>query len=620
MRRTPALALGALLAATAAAYLPALDGPFVVDDDGLLAEPLVRAPLEHGPAAWWAAARPVGVLTFALDHAAVGVDPRGWHLTNLAIHLCAVVLVGLLARKSLGRAGLERPDWAALAAAALFALHPLQTESVAYLSQRAESLAAALYLLALLLLLARDEAPSAGRRRALLAAAAAAQLAGALTKPILATLPLAWLLHAAILPAPGEAARGALRRVRDRLGAAAPLLAISVGSAIRELSRTAGSASEGLGVPGLPPLAYLATQLRVIPTYLRLAVWPAGQCVDWDVRPSAGLADPAALGGGLFLAALVAGALVAVRRAAGRAGDGAAAARSGSFGVLFFLLSLAPSSSVVPLKDVLAEHRVYLGLAGLALAAAAAATWALRRAAGPRALLAGAALAAVLLVALGALGAATARRAAVWSTRLALWSDAARKSPAKARVQMNLGATLFQEGRPEEALAALRRARALGDPSADADKILGNLVTVLLATGQEDSARRELEAELRDHPRSAPALGRLAEVEFFAGRTREAAELARRALALDPRDATALTYLGFIRADEGALETARALLRAAAVERPHDLRILVELGRVEARLGDRAAACAAFGRAAADPAPAVVRDAAQRSWREAGCR
>ena len=157
-QRSQAALLGALLAATAAAYLPAIDGPLLFDDELTLQDPLLRAPFEHGLDRWAVASRPLTLLTFALNHRATGADTRGWHLTSLALHLVVVVLAWRLARRLLARAGLGEPERPALAVAALFALHPLQTEAVAYLFQRAEVLAAGLYLSAFCLLYTSDAA------------------------------------------------------------------------------------------------------------------------------------------------------------------------------------------------------------------------------------------------------------------------------------------------------------------------------------------------------------------------------------------------------------------------------------------------------------------------------
>lgn len=617
-RRAALLGLGLVLAGTAAAYLPAIDGEMLLDDIGIVRDPRVTDPLGRGFAAWLGPARPVVALTFALNHAAVGLDPRGWHLTNLAVHLAATLLAWGVARALLARAGLARPDGPALAAAALFALHPLQTESVAYVAQRAESLAAALYLAALLVLLRADEA--AGRRR--IARVAGATLLHALAlgvKPTAATLPAAWLLAAALLPAPGEEALAGWRRAWRRVPAALPALALSVAAAARGLAASAGSGDAGLSVPGLPPDAYLATQLRAVPTYLRLAFWPSGQTADWDFRASPGLLDPPALAGGAFLAALVAAAALGAARVRARAGDGAAAVRAAAFGTGFFLLALSPSSSVVPLRDPLAEHRVYLALLGLALAVAAGAAAALRRLAPARAAPAGAALAAAAALALGI---ATARRCEVWTSRLAMWTDAAAKSPGKARVQLNLGYALRDAGRRPEALDRFERARALAaDGTVRSDELLVAIVQTLGGLGRFDDARAEVRRALADDPRNPRALALLATVESTSGNHAAAEEAALAALAVEPRNGVALKALGMARVRRGDPAGALGPLRAAAAVHDFfsDPVLYLELGRAEEAAGDPAAACAAF-REAAGTGPAWVVARARAAAGALGCR
>jgi tetratricopeptide (TPR) repeat protein len=584
--------LGAVLVATGAAYLPSIDGAFLLDDVALQQHPLVLDPLGQGWGDWRASGRPLALLTFALNFAAVGLDPRGWHLTSVAIHLGVVVLAFLLARLTLARAGLARPEGPALAAAALFALHPLQSESVAYLSQRAESLASGLMVAALLLLLLRDQAAGA-RRGLLLAAAVLLHLLGLFTKPIAATLPLLWLLHAALLPAPGEVA-GPWARLRSRLPAALPLLALSALAALRGVTSVAGSTHAGYDIPGLSAGEYLATQARVIPTYLRLLALPVGQCADWDFPASRSLAEPAVLGGLLLLGALVAGALWLARWSRGRSGDGAAAARTAAFGALFFLVVLAPSSSVVPLRDPLAEHRVYLAALGPFLALSAAAAVALRRLAGARAPLAGGALAAVLAL----LGALAAQRAAVWTTPLAFWQDAARQAAGKARVQQNLGHALLRAGKPVEALAAFERATARQDDGTVVPhELLTNTLSALYALGRVDEARARVDAARRASPEDPEVLGMVARAEYAAGRNEAAVRAAREALARDPGQPGALKYLGLASLQRGDTATALAALRTAGAQHGLDPAIYVTLGRLEAAAGQRAAACAAWERA-----------------------
>jgi len=607
--------LGIVLVAATVAYLPSIDGEFLLDDMNIAADPLVMDPLGKTPSDWRASSRPLTSLTFALNNLAVGLDPRGWHLTNVAIHLAAVVLAWLFARLTLKRAGLSRPDGPAMAAAALFALHPLQTESVAYITQRAESLASGIYLAALLFLLARDEDPTAVRRGAFLAGAIALHALGLAVKPILATLPIAWLLYAAMLPVRGEAEPW--RRMRHRAVAALPLFALSVAAAIRAIGGTGGSVTTGFHIPGLSPGQYFMTQLRVIPTYLRLLAWPVGQCADRSFPPSAGFLDPAVLGGAALLGAMTAAAVAAAVRLRGASGDGPAAARAASFGVLFFLLVLAPSSSVVPLLDTYAEHRVYLGALGVFVAASAGAAIAVRKLAPSRAAVAGSALA---LAVVAAAGIATARRNAVWTTWLEFWSDAAGAVPPKARALYGLGQALGDAQRHTDALAAFRRARELrADGSVSDESLLSNIVAALLALSRPDEARAEIAQALARTPRKPEALAQLALVEFAANRDDDAERAALAAISGDPKNVTALEVLGKVRLHRGDIGGAREALRTAGRANVVKPALYWELGDIEERSGDRAAACAAYARAANQPWVGWASERARAARSRLGC-
>lgn len=605
--------LAALLAAVAAAYLPSIDGEFVFDDAGVLRDPRVVDPFGYGVSPWLLpAGRPLTTFTFALNYVVVGLDTRGWHLTNVALHLVATLLAWLFCRLTLVRAGLSRPEGPALAAAGLFALHPLQTESVAYISQRAESLASGLYLAALLALLARDEETTRRRRNALLVAAVVLHAFGLAAKEIAATLPGAWLLHAALVPPPGEEGDSAWRRIRRRLAPSLPLLALSGLVGVVGVTATAGSPSAGFDIPGVSLHGSLGTQLRAISTYLRLLAWPAGQSIDWEF-PAGTWLEPAALAGAALIGAIAAGAVLATVRLRSRGGDTAAVVRTASFGGVFFLLALAPSS-VIPLRDRLAEHRVYLPSLGCFLAVSAGATLALRRIAPARAASVGAALA---VVALGAAGAATARRNEVWSSPVALWIDAAEKSPHKARTHLNLGVALAEANRPAEALTSFRRARALRDHTLD-EKLFRNIVATLVRLSRFEEARAEIDRDLAIFPGDPETLAMLAELEFAAGRHAESEDAAMKAIASDPGNVDALKFLALVWLGRGDLAGARRALRAAAAN-GRDTFIHWKLGEVEERAGAIDEACAAYARAARLPGSARFSEKARAARARLRC-
>jgi Tfp pilus assembly protein PilF len=633
-RKALPAAVAAVLLAAGAVYLPSIDGEFQYDDQEIAKTTWVREASRFlEPSYWREMPRPLTALTFAVNHAIAGFRPTVWHVTNVLIHLAVVLLAWRFARQVLARAGLglraadeaappekgkgkrrkgpppERaaPEWLALAVAALFALHPIHTEAVSYISQRSEALASGLYLAGLLVLFAWDRAEPA-RRWKLLAAAIALHFVDLVAKPIAATMPFAWLLAAAVIPPAAERDLPWTARVLRRVPAALPLVALSVGAALVGVASVKGSGHAGYDLGFVTPLQYVATQLRAIPVYVRLVLWPSGLNTDWHFPYSRGLGEPAVLAGAAFIGALVAGALVSWRRAGAREGDGPAVARLAAFGILFFLLALAPTT-LVPLRDPFVEHRLYLPMLGIVLGLVAGVAVALRRVVpSPRsAAVAGAVLAGAALVALGA---ATYQRNHVWHSALALWSDASEKSPQKPRIWVNLGTALHFAGRYEEAVTAYDRALDLGyDPTVPVELVVRNTALALVRLRRYDEARDRLVRYLRTAPRDASTIVILALVEADTDRLDDAERSARQALQIDPKLSRPHQILGQVHEKRGDLQGAYDEYATAYRMDPADPLPVYSMGRIEEKRGRIPEACAAYARAT----DALARSSAAKS-------
>ncbi|HET6923604.1 MAG TPA: hypothetical protein VFI16_10700, partial [Anaeromyxobacteraceae bacterium] len=362
--------LAPLLLATLA-YARVLGGEFQFDDLTSVEEnPAVKAPaLLLARPLLDGSFRPLTDLGFALNHALGRLDPLGYPVLNRARHLLAVVLVHRLSLAVLRRAGAARVQGTALAVAGAFAVHPLHSQAVSYVAQRAEVLASVLYLGALLLLLEADRRGRGVGGVAAWGGALAVWLLGLHAKAVAVSLPAAWVLLAATLPRGEEPAP---RRLGRALLQVAPFLALAALFAVRTVGSLRGRPDAGLEVPGIPPLAYALTQIRVVLGYLRLLAWPSGQNLDHEVAPSTGLDGPTLLAAAALAALLAAAVVLSVRSRAWPA-PGRAAARLGLLGLGWFLLVLAPTSSAIPLADLMEEHRAYLASWGPLLAAGAAA-------------------------------------------------------------------------------------------------------------------------------------------------------------------------------------------------------------------------------------------------------
>jgi tetratricopeptide (TPR) repeat protein len=507
----------AIVALGALAYADALRGPMVFDD----ISQLQANPLAHDLAftASWAGYRAfpsrwVAYLSFALNHAVGGFDPLGYHLANVAIHLGTALLVAALVRTALrcprlhGSALAPHAELAAFLAGALFVSHPLQTQAVTYLVQRMTSLATLFYVAAVVLYLRARLSSGPRRRWAWTGGALLAALLATRTKEIAVTLPLA--LAAAELCL--------LDRPRRR--AWALLLPFVAVAALVPASRLGGTGVAGLAEATrvqttLPRLEYLLTELPVLVSYLFLLLVPIGQNLDHDPPLHHTLLDPQVAASAVVLLALAGAAALLLRRPDGRPASDPAL-RLVAFGILWWLLAHTVESSIIPIVDVMNEHRVYLPSVGAFTAIGVGGILLLRRWLGP-ARAPRAALAAGIAVALALTG-LTAMRNTVWSSAVSLWADAARKSPEKPRPVQNLGTALAEAGRLREAIAPLRRAVELEPGSAFAR---AQLAAALLSLGRVEEGERELREALRLAPADVEATYNLATLLWETGRRDE---------------------------------------------------------------------------------------------------
>ena len=504
-RAAPVLGLALLLAVTALAYQPSLDGGFVLDDDRVIAwNPELRRPdamLLPGPREMLGTGRPLTSITFAYD-LRNGLDPRRFHRTSLVLHLLAVATVFLLLRRLLARVGHARPDAVALVVSSLFALHPIQVESVAYVSQRAEVLASILYLWALLLLDVAARRAWSWKGIASWAGGIVAWFFAMAAKAIAISLPGAFVVDQLVLAPAGERGRGAAARRGVRaLLLALPVAVLVAWSAALQFAAFEAAPGGGAGFRATPLSGwqYLLTQLRVQWLYLRLLAWPAGLSIDRPFPASRAL-DPAVAAAAIGVAALVALALWAWARAERGRGD-APASRLVAFGILFWFVVLSPTSSFVPVMDLAVEHRVYLASLGPFLAVVAAVDALVFRRLAPRAArITAAALALALLLPLGA---ALYARSRVWSSAAGVWREARAAAPRSERIVVNLATVLGRSGDVAGAEAVFREAWTFVREPRGVVLLAVNHGALLVAAGRPAEALAVLDRALPYQPTDA---------------------------------------------------------------------------------------------------------------------
>lgn len=421
------------------AYGPALSGAFVLDDRYLpfMDPDAAQMPLRN----WITGLRPLLYFSYWLNLQASGAGPdgfplsSGFHLTNVLLHFLGSVVIALIAARLLERSGTTGTARAILSAIAggIFLLHPLQTESVAYVASRSEVLSVLFYFSAFAVFLyKRTESMTILRAVAIVVLFAAAVS----TKEHTLTLGALLLMADYYWGLGGIRKNGLLYGILTVAGAWG-------GFAVWRVLKAAPTA--GFHVPGFTPATYFFTQCRVIWTYVRLFFLPFGQNVDPDVAVSRNLLEHGAIFGLVALAALVAAAWMYRKRWP-----------LAAFGVFVFVLLLTPTSSFIPISDVAAERRMYLPMLGLILVCLEF----LRHWKVSQAAWAGAAI----LIACTIL---TYQRSAVWANPLSLWQDAAAKSPRKYRPNFQLAFALYDSGNCPGAASAFGKASRLAQPQYD---------------------------------------------------------------------------------------------------------------------------------------------------------
>jgi hypothetical protein len=452
--------------------------------------------------------RPIVTATFAVDYAAGGgLNPVVFHATSFGLFALQCLLLYALFARLMDLAGADPANrWTALFAATAYGVHPANAETVNYIIARSEILSTLAIVGAFLLFLRGG----ASRRYALyLLPAAAAMLA----KEQAAMFPPLLYAFVAVV----ERQRSIVESLSPReivatLKETWPAFAVCGALAILG-QRMAPSFIPG----GASRLHYLLTQPFVIVHYVAEFFLPLTLSADSDWQPVGSALDPRVLVGILAIAGLVAAAAYASRWRE---------TRPIAFGILWFLIALLPTSSVVPLAEVLNDHRTYFPYVGLTLAVA----WSLRLLAARTTIdwrtTAAVAIGALLLMAYG-----THERNIVWRTEESLWLDVTQKSPKNGRGLMTYG--LIQMGRGDYVSADdyFQRALALVPEYS----YLHINIAILKGVLHEDAdAERHFLAAQRFDPDNPVSYSFYARWLAGKGRLTEATAQAKRAVALSP--------------------------------------------------------------------------------------
>jgi tetratricopeptide (TPR) repeat protein len=573
------------------AYWNSFNGSFVFDDiQAIVQNPTIRSLWPLGPVlsprqgGSPMTGRPVVNLSLAVNYALGGTEPWGYHAVNLAVHILAgLTLLGII-RRTLMLPQLQnrfggRSTGLALAVAMIWLVHPLQTESVTYVCQRAESLAGLLYLATMYCCL---RAFRADRGIGWKMAGVALCLVGMGTKETMATAPLVVLLYDRTFVS--QSFREAIRRrwgLYASLAATWALLAVLVFQA----GNRGGTAGFGLGISSWD---YAKTQFGAIVHYLRLCFWPNPLVLHYatDLSPGAWQIVPYAIVVVLLLIAT----LLSMRYLPW----------VGFLGACFFLI-LSPTSSFVPLIDSIFEHRMYLALAAVVAMVVMLADWAWGRlplSFAPAGRLPEAVRWAIPVAVLGALVAGeiylTVLRNNDYRSDLSIWQDTVRKAPSNYRARNDLGAVLASWGQVTEAIEQFQQALKLNPDFAPAHNNLGN---ALASRGQVAEAIEQYRQALKSKPDYAKAHNNLGAALASRGQVAEAVEQYQQALKSKPDYAEAHNNLGIALASRGQVAEAIEQFQQALKSNPDFAEAHYNLGSLLALRGQSAEAIEQFQQA-----------------------
>jgi hypothetical protein len=497
LRRRGTIGCGIAVLLAGLVYVNALDNPFIYDDFRLVVENRaiadireVRAIVAHD------ATRPLVALSYALDRKIWGPEPFGFHLTNVLLHMINVALFAWLVwcgcedrRRNPGSSGKLRAARAAPIAALLFAVHPMLTEAVGYISGRSELLCGAFFLLAL----HAGRAAVLSRRTSWLIVTLASWVLALASKETALLFPAVLFLYDEwVIPATTRSGLPAIARSATAGDGFRRALYLTLGSVAVILA--AARLAVFLGIEHSRTVSLQGSLIWVefdaVRQYVAMLILPFGQSIFHEVSV-VGPTSPGALVG---LVGIIASTGAAWRW---RRGHGLA-----SLGVFWFLLLLVPSSVLVLFDrgEPMAEHRVYVASMGVFLIAGLAVDrivgWLAERGGTSTLVLASVSIAIVV-----AFGGRTYLRNEIWSDPLNVWIEAAERAPRSWFPALLLGEELHRSGQHDQAIGAFRRAIQLrpGEPGPH-----GKLGLCLAEVGDLDGAgaafarQRELDASATD--------------------------------------------------------------------------------------------------------------------------
>ncbi|MEK6531219.1 MAG: tetratricopeptide repeat protein [Deltaproteobacteria bacterium] len=581
--------------------------------------------------------RGVAMASFALNYAAFGHDAASYHAVNIIIHIINAILAYLVALSTLRLSGIEEEDAKKVSAlsAVIFALHPVQTESVTYIIQRMEGLSALFYLSGVFLFIKGASRQTTLQGMPFYAGLLLCYWLGFYSKEVAITMPAVIILYDFFFFS-RFSVKGVLKRrlvhavmilmLAFFLKGAFSIVGVPVVETAMETARDVSEPSAGFGMKSIGPVQYALTELNVVVYYITLLFFPANQNIDYDFPVSKGLFALPELNSGavlnipipppfaslLLVSLFIAFAFYLSGRAKGvlcrqpvgltggstvfkgNPAHGANPALAASFFMFWFFIVLSPTSSIVPIADVMAEHRLYLPSLGVFVVACLGLNRLTKKVFKDDGKAGAAVFYIVIIAAIVGLSTLTYRRNLVWKDNISLWGDVLKKTRSKARAYNNLAKAYMDAKKYDLAIPLLKSALSI---DRNFEEIHFNLGVSYYNTGQFDLAKKEFKATVGigeillkrskvKRPRMLlPARVYLANTYFITGEHEDAVKEYTRLLnsgGVDPTSTAGLRYnLSLSYRELGRLEEAKKELTEILSQNPGDIEAMRILMGIE---------------------------------------
>ncbi|MBF0344034.1 MAG: tetratricopeptide repeat protein [Nitrospirae bacterium] len=499
--------------------------------------------------------RLLGYLTFTLNYKLNGLDTTGYHVFNTVIHLINAILIYWLAhlifttpfflednrhKNSLPTNEHDKTrvyNFIALMSALVFVSHPIQTQAVTYIVQRFASLATLFYLLSLTLYV-KARLTETGRTAYVLCMLSTLSAIFAMkTKEIAFTIPFTITMLELMF------FKGNIKkRLTYIMPIALTLLIIPVShmgnvdniTGLNRLDEAMKAASD----KSMSRWQYLITQFRVMVTYIRLMLLPVNQNIDYDYTIYKTFLTPEVAISFLLLLSLFALSLYLYRLSVKQTKTNNSLLRLISFGILWWFITLSVESSIIPIRDVIFEHRVYLPSIGFIFALISSFFIIHNTFFGTKAATQGILLAVSIVIILSA---ATYKRNYIWQDEVRLWEDTVQKSPNKIRPHNSLGGVYMRHGRFDDAIKEYKAALTVEPGYAET---YFNIGCVYSATARVEEAVKAYKTAIELNSNYAEAHNNLGAIYDDLGRLEEAVSHYTTAIAISKNFAEAHNNLG----------------------------------------------------------------------------